>query len=248
MESIKLQKYISMCGVMSRRAAETEIQNGLVFVNGVKASVGDRVDPENDTVTYKGKRIRPCGGEHTYIMLNKPIGVVTTMKDEEGRTSVAELTSNVGKRVYPVGRLDMYSEGLLILTDDGELCQALSHPSFKKEKVYTVSLVGNVPDETLATLSSPMTITEADGKPYRLSACPVSILKRDAEKTVINITLSEGRNRQIRRMCDSLGLKISRLTRISEGGLSLGKLPRGKWRYLTDEEIQKLKENIRKKP
>lgn len=242
METVKLQKYLSMCGVMSRRAAEAEIEKGLVTVNGTVATLGDRVDPNRDTVVYKNKKITLSGEKHTYIMLNKPAGVVTTLKDEEGRRSIADLISDVGARVYPIGRLDMYSEGLLLLTDDGELCNKLSHPSSGKEKLYSVTLVGKISDETLKTLSSPMTITEADGKPYKLMPCPVSLIERDETHTKIEMTLREGRNRQIRRMCDSLGIKISRLERIAEGGITLGTLPRGKWRRLSDDEINKLKE------
>lgn len=226
---------------MSRRAAESEIALGKVLVNGTPATLGDRIDTEADTVTYKGKRVLPSATEHTYIMLNKPAGVVTTMKDEEGRRSVADLTADVGVRVYPIGRLDMYSEGLLLLTDDGELCRALSHPSSQKEKVYAVTLVGEVDDEKLDVLSRPMTITEADGKPYALRACPVSLVSRSEAETVIEMALHEGRNRQIRRMCEAVGVKIKRLVRISEGGLSLGSLRRGKWRRLSAREVEILK-------
>lgn len=241
METIKLQKYIAACGLMSRRAAEAEISLGKVFVNGSPASLGDRIDPETDVITYRGKRVLPSASGHTYIMLNKPAGTVTTMKDEEGRPTVADLISDLGVRVYPIGRLDMYSEGLLLLTDDGDLCRRLSHPSSQKEKIYTVTLVGEVDDEKLAALSRPMTITEANGKPYALRACPVSLISRENGETRIEMTLREGRNRQIRRMCESLGLKIKRLVRISEGGLTLGVLPRGKWRHLSRDEVELLK-------
>ncbi len=243
-ETEKLQKYIASCGLMSRRAAETEIAAGRVLVNGVPAKLGDRIAPDTDTVIYKGKRVLPSKTGHTYIMLNKPAGVVTTMKDEVGRPTVAELTENVGARVYPVGRLDMYSEGLLIMTDDGEACRALSHPSSEKEKVYRVTLVGEVSDELISALGKPMTITEANGKPYALRACPTSLISRTADETLIEMTLYEGRNRQIRRMCEALGVKIKRLCRISEGGLSLGALPRGKWRHLTENEVNLLKKGL----
>lgn len=241
METVKLQKYMAACGLMSRRAAEAEISLGRVLVNGAPAALGDRIDPDTDTVAYKGKRVLPLSSEHTYIMLNKPAGVVTTMKDEEGRRTVADLTADVGVRVYPVGRLDMYSEGLLILTDDGELCKKLSHPSSEKTKIYRVTLVGDVSDEKLTALSRPMTITESNGKPYTLRTCPVSLISRENGETLIEMTLHEGRNRQIRRMCESLGVKIKRLVRISEGGLALGGLQKGKWRRLTDDEVALLK-------
>lgn len=241
METIKLQKYLALSGLMSRRAAETEIAAGKVTVNGVTATLGDRVDPDRDTVVYNNRTVRPTSAEKTYIMLNKPAGVVTTMKDEEGRRSVADLVSDVPARVYPVGRLDMFSEGLLIMTDDGDLCQALSHPRSGKEKVYRVTFPAAVSDEVLDRLSSPMTITEANGRPYRLAPCPVRLVSREEKKTEIEMILKEGRNRQIRRMCEVLGLKISRLVRIAEGGIELGTLPKGKWRRLTDDEINLLR-------
>lgn len=241
METIKLQKFIAMCGVMSRRAAEAEIAAGRVTVNGVTAALGDRIDPECDIVTYKNRRVILSDRGHTYIMLNKPAGVITTMKDEDDRRCVADLVRDVPARVYPVGRLDMYSQGLLIMTDDGELCRALSHPSSGKTKLYCVTIPSFVSDEKLSMLSSPMTIIEADGEPYRLAACPVRLLTRTDAETTIEMSLTEGRNRQIRRMCEQLGLKIKKLVRIAEGGIALGELPVGKWRYLTDYEIDLLK-------
>ena len=245
-DSVKLQKYIADAGLMSRRAAEREIEAGAVTVNGVTAHLGDRIDPETAEVAVQGKIVTPGRGTHTYIMLNKPAGVVTTMKDEKekDRRTVADLVSDVGARVYPVGRLDMYSDGLLLMTDDGELANALSHPRGGGEKVYRVSFPRYVSDDILDCLSRPMTITEADGKPYKLLPCGVRLISRDSASTVIEMTLHEGRNRQIRRMCDAVGIKISRLTRISEGGLSLGDLRPGKWRRLTDEEIDVLKKGI----
>ncbi len=241
METVKLQKYIAVCGLMSRRAAETEIAAGHVLVNGRPASLGDRIDPDTDSVVYKGRQVLPSKTDNTYIMLNKPAGVVTTMKDEDGRRSVADLVSDVGTRVYPIGRLDMYSEGLLLFTDDGELCKKLSHPSSEKEKIYRVTLVGEISDEKLSVLASPMTITEADGKPYALRACPVRLISRKESETLIEMTLHEGRNRQIRRMCEAVEVKIKHLCRISEGGISLGSLPKGKWRHLTENEVKTLK-------
>lgn len=239
-ENIKLQKYIADCGVMSRRAAEKEIAAGHVTVNGVPASLGDRVDPDTARVKISGRDVVNRARGHTYIMLNKPPRVLTTMKDERGRRTVADLVSDVPTRVYPIGRLDMYSDGLLIMTDDGMLANALCHPSGNKEKVYRVTLRGEVDDSTLSSLGSPMTIKEADGRDYELAPCEVALIFRSGERTVIEMTLHEGRNRQIRRMCDTLGLKISRLTRIAEGGVTLGSLPIGAWRYLTEEEINAL--------
>ncbi len=239
-ESIKLQKYIADCGVMSRRAAEKEISAGHVTVNGVPASRGDRVNPDTARVKICGRVVVNRARGHTYIMLNKPPCVLTTMKDERGRRTVADLVSDVPARVYPVGRLDMYSDGLLIMTDDGALANALCHPSGNKEKVYRVTLRGEADDTILSALGSPMTIKEADGRDYELTPCEVTLISRSGERTVIEMTLHEGRNRQIRRMCDMLGVKIMRLTRIAEGGVTLGSLPIGAWRYLTEEEINAL--------
>ena len=240
-KSVKLQKYIADAGLMSRRAAEREIEAGHVAVDGVTAHIGDRVDPDTAEVTVRGRRLSRRTSDSTYIMLNKPVGVVTTMKDEEGRRSVADLTSDVPARVYPVGRLDMYSDGLLIMTDDGELTNRLTHPRGGKDKLYRVTFPKSVDDEIIDRLRAPMTISGEYGEKYALLPCEVKLISRDTSSTTIEMTLQEGRNRQIRRMCESLGLKISRLTRISEGGISLGELPPGKWRYLTDAEISILK-------
>ncbi len=242
-ETVKLQKYIADSGLMSRRAAEREIEAGNVTVNGVTARLGDRVSPGEVTVAVGGHDIVNACGEYIYIMLNKPAGVVTTMKDEKGknRRTVAELVADVHVRVYPVGRLDMFSDGLLLLTNDGGLANALCHPSGNKKKVYRVTLRGSVSAEKLSRLSSPMTITEADGREYTTAPCEVFLVSDDGERTVIEMTLHEGRNRQIRRMCEKLGLTVTRLTRISEGGIFLGGLAPGKWRYLTKEEIKTVK-------
>ena len=229
---MRLQKFFSDCGVLSRRAAEAEIAAGKVKVNGIVAQIGDSVDPEVDVVEYKGKRIRPRTSEKRhYIMLNKPRGYVTTMQDEKGRPTVANLTSGVGTRVYPVGRLDMDSEGLLLLTDDGEFANQLTHPRHEIPKIYHVTLSKVLTKEELAALRAPM---ELDG--YRLQPVTVKKLAPDT----IQMNLYEGRNRQIRRMCEAAGLKVLRLQRIAIGDLSLGDLPLGKWRELTPNEVQYL--------
>lgn len=229
---MRLQKFFSDCGVLSRRAAEAEIAAGKVKVNGVVAQIGDSIDPETDIVEYKGKRIRPRASEKRhYIMLNKPRGYVTTMQDEKGRPTVANLTSGVGTRVYPVGRLDMDSEGLLLLTDDGEFANQLTHPRHEIPKIYHVTLSKVLTKEELAALRAPM---ELDG--YRLQPVTVKKLAPDT----IQMNLFEGRNRQIRRMCEIAGLKVLRLQRIAIGDLSLGDLPLGKWRELTSDEVQYL--------
>ena len=226
---MRLQKFFSDCGVLSRRAAEAEIAAGKVKVNGSIAQIGDSVDPEVDIVEYKGKRILPrTSQKRHYIMLNKPRGYVTTMQDEKGRPTVANLTAGVSTRVYPVGRLDMDSEGLLLLTDDGEFANQLTHPRHEIPKIYHVTLSKVLTKEALAALRAPM---ELDG--YRLQ--PVSVKKLAPDTVQMN--LYEGRNRQIRRMCEAVGLKVIRLQRVAVGDLSLGDLPLGKWRELTPDEI-----------
>ena len=229
---MRLQKFFSDCGVLSRRAAEAEIAAGKVKVNGVVAQIGVSIDPDVDIVEYKGKRILPRTSEKRhYIMLNKPRGYVTTMQDEKGRPTVANLTSGVGVRIYPVGRLDMDSEGLLLLTDDGEFANQLTHPRHEIPKIYHVTLSKVLTKEELAALRAPM---ELDG--YRLQPVTVKKLAPDT----IQINLFEGRNRQIRRMCEAAGLKVIRLQRVAIGELGLGELPLGKWRELTPDEVHYL--------
>ena len=241
MEEVRLQKFFSDAGVMSRRHAESEIAAGRVTVNGITATVGMKIDPSTDEVVYNGARVLPRGADdsYTYIVLNKPAGYVTTMSDESGRPTVCELTRDLGRRVYPVGRLDMYSEGVLIMTDDGNAAMKLMHPSYSTTKVYAVRVKGAVSPETLRKLTSPM---EFDG--YTIAPVGVKIVSADRKNsrgeivTDMLFTLSEGRNRQIRKMCEICGLTVVRLRRISEGEISLGNLPSGKWRYLTDSEIE----------
>ena len=217
---------------MSRRSAERVIEAGNVKINGVIAKLGDKVDPENDIVTFNGKVIKHHYGKKRYIMLNKPLGYVCTASDEKGRDTVMSLLDGVGERVYPVGRLDMYSEGLLILTNDGELTNRLTHPKGNMPKTYSVVIKGEISPEALSKLTSPM---EIDG--YKLKPVKVRIISVKNGATNTLFTLSEGRNRQIRKMCDACSLTIMRLTRISIGKLKLGELERGSWRELTDAEV-----------
>lgn len=237
MEEIRLQKYFTDTKTLSRRAAEKEIAEGRVRVNGQVAILGDKIVPGVDTVVWNGVEILPCHDEKLYIMLNKPMGYVTTLSDEQGRKTVRELVADLGERVYPVGRLDMYSEGLLLLTSDGELTNRLTHPRHEIPKIYRVKLVGEVSDALLKKLAQPM---EIDG--YKLRPVEVSLLARDEGFTTVKMTLYEGRNRQIRKMCESLALSVARLTRVAIGDLKLGDLPRGKWRHLTDNEVNYLYE------
>lgn len=236
MESVKLQKYFSDCGVMSRRAAEEEIKKGLVRVNGQQADLGLRIIPDVDIVEYKGKQIKPTADTRTYVMLNKPRGFVTTLSDEKGRPTVADLTREVGVRIYPVGRLDMDSDGLLLLTDDGELTNRLTHPRHEIPKIYQVTVSGQPSADVLDSLRAPI---ELDG--YEILPVEVEVLSFDGASTVLKMTLYEGRNRQIRKMCEVCGLKITRLHRAAIGSLTLGSLEVGKWRRLTASEVEYLK-------
>ena len=236
METVKLQKYFSDCAVMSRRAAEEEIKNGKVTVNGEVAALGLRIDPESDVVIYKGKRILLKSEEKTYVLLNKPRGVITTLSDERGRTTVLSLLSDLGARVYPVGRLDYNSDGLLLLTNDGDLTYKLTHPKHEIPKIYHVTIKGQPSAEALTRLRSPLDI---DG--YVIQPVKTEVISQNDSSTVLKMTLFEGRNRQIRKMCALCNLKIERLTRVSLGDVSLGDLRVGKWRYLTKSEIEYLK-------
>ena len=228
----RLQKIISGAGLASRRAAEKMIEEGRVSVNGVVAEIGQLADPETDIITVDGHRIprkQPC----TYVMLNKPKGSVTTMKDEADRPTVAELVQIKGKRLYPVGRLDMYSEGLLIMTDDGEAANRMMHPSHRVEKTYIVDVVG---EDIRAATRQMRKEMEIDG--YKVKAIDVQMIRQGGGRGQLEVTIGEGRNRQVRKMCEQCSLKVQRLVRVKEGKLELGDLPSGTWRYLTEEEIQ----------
>ena len=236
MKKIRLQKFIADSGLMSRRAAEKEIENGKVSVNGHPAEIGMSVDPAEDLVTFNGKRISYSRREYTYIMMNKPRGYLSSTSDDRGRKCVTDLLSGVSARVYPVGRLDLISEGMILLTDDGELKNLLSHPSTSLPKVYRVKVGEEVTEEKYGILTSEL---EIDG--YKIRPVDVLLGMNDESGTVMKMTLVEGRNRQIRKMCDLAGLTVKRLSRVSIGDLKLDGLPVGKWRYLTDSEIDYLK-------
>ncbi len=228
-EPIRLQKFFTDSGVLSRRAAEAEILAGNIRVNGEVAKLGDKIDPDRDVVEYREKRVRPRKDQpRRYVLLNKPRGYVTTAHDEKGRRNVTELVRGAGVRLYPVGRLDMDSEGLLLLTDDGELTNRLTHPRHEIPKIYHVTVSPTPTATQIQALTEPM---ELDG--YRL--LPVGVRSLGADK--LEMTLYEGRNRQIRRMCDAVGLRVKRLQRIAIGTLTLGELPVGSWRDLTADEV-----------
>ena len=230
----RIQKLISACGLASRRAAEEWIAAGRVTVNGEKARLGDRADLDRDTVLVDGKPLAPGGGR-TYLMLNKPRGYVTTLSDEKGRKTVVDLVAGCGTRVWPVGRLDMDSEGLLILTDDGALTHQLLHPSHEVDKEYLVWVTGNV-NKALPILSAPMT---QDGE--RLAPAQVRRGRDSGGVHQLSVTVHQGKNRQVRRMCAQAGLEVLRLKRVREGPLSLDRsLKAGQWRTLTDRELLEL--------
>ena len=226
----RLQKLLSARGVASRRRAEDYLAAGRVTVNGVPARVGDRADPDRDDIRVDGKPLPPLEAR-TYLMLNTPRGYVCTRSDEKGRRTVMSLVAGCGAAVWPVGRLDLDSEGLLLLTDDGDLTQMLLHPSHEVEKEYHVWVEGDV-ERALPVLRGPMALDGTPLQPARVET---------VGEGVLSVTIHEGRNRQLRRMCAAAGLSVRRLRRVREGALTLGGLPAGKWRRLTDEEISRLK-------
>ena len=230
----RLQKILSARGLASRRTAETWIQQGRVTVNGIPARLGDTADPEQDEILLDGKPL-PRGREPVYILLNKPRGYVTTLSDEQGRPNAAQLVADCGVRVYPVGRLDMDSEGLLLFTNDGAFANALMHPKHQVKKTYDVWVTGYVPGAEIR-LARPI---ELDG--YTIRKPEVKLFKAEGNRARLRMTIHEGRNRQIRRMCQAAGMTVTRLRRIREGSLSLGDLAPGAWRYLTREEVARLR-------
>ena len=230
----RLQKILSARGVASRRKAEEMIENGLIILNGSIAVLGDTADPDVDEILVEGKPL-PSRQEFVYILLHKPRGYVTTLSDEKGRPNAAQLVADCGVRVYPVGRLDMDSEGLLLFTNDGDFANALMHPKHEVKKTYDTWVTGYVPGAEVR-LSQPI---ELDG--YRIRPPKVALIRADGRKAKFRITIHEGRNRQVRRMCEAAGMTVTRLKRIREGSLSLGDLPLGKWRYLTAEEVANLR-------
>ena len=227
----RLQKILSAAGLCSRRQAEEWLKAGRVTVDGVTASLGDKADTERSAIAVDGKPIS-AAPEKVYLMLNKPRGYVTTLSDERGRPTAASLTTDCGVRVYPVGRLDMDSDGLLLMTNDGDFAQRMAHPSHRKDKEYHVTVSGALPgcDKRLGALTA-----LEDGTP--IVPAKVKVLRRNGGTWVLSVTICQGLNRQIRRMCAQAGLRVKRLQRVREGCLALGDLPQGKWRALTAEEV-----------
>lgn len=238
MELVRISKYFTDCGIMSRRSADAAVAAGEITVNGYRAELGQKIDPQTDIVKYKGQVIRssPQSEDKICIMLNKPRGYVTTMSDEKGRPTVAELCANAGTRLYPIGRLDMDSDGLLLLTNDGELANYLSHPSHRVQKVYLALVNGGVTTEQLTGMAKPI---EIDGKVT--SPARVKKISYDGRTTILEITIHDGRKHQVRELCSREGLRILQLTRIAEGNLDLGGLDVGHWRKLSPAEIKKLR-------
>ncbi len=241
MALVRLQKLLADRGVASRRKAEELIANGAVRVNGRPVQLGDKADDRKDLITVHGKRIA-AAEQLVYLMLHKPRGYVTTMSDEKGRKCVADLVQDVGVRVYPVGRLDRDSEGLLLMTNDGDFSNAMMHPAAHVPKRYRVTLRSELSDEAVLRLEKGITL---DGK--RTLPAEVLVVSREGggesgavPRSVMEITIYEGRNRQIRRMCEALSLHVIRLKRVAFGGVKLGMLPPGQWRELDPREVRTL--------
>ena len=242
-QKIRIQKFFTDCGVLSRRAAEEEIRAGRVKINGAVAEVGQKIDPTADRVEYRGRVIEATEKPRfTYVMLNKPRGYLSTVTDDRGRHCVTELVEDTGVRLYPVGRLDMDSEGLLLLTNDGDLTNRLTHPKHEIPKIYHVKIRGAVTAEQIKALSRPM---EIDG--YTILPVKTELISFKDDTSTLRMTLYEGRNRQIRKMCKTQSLNILRLCRVAIGDVKLGNLAPGKGRYLTRAQIDYLKNSNAKK-
>lgn len=235
-ELVRLQKMLADCGVASRRKSEQLIADGQVKVNGRTAQIGDKVDPYRDKVFVAGKRITAAAKKkYRYIMLHKPRGYITTMDDEMGRKCVAELVADIEERIYPVGRLDRESEGMLLMTNDGAFANTVTHPKKHIYKIYRVTVRPGITEEQIIKFETGM---EIDG--YKTAPAEVRVVKKEEGRAVLEIVLREGRNRQIRKMCEQLGIEVARLKRVAIGQVKLGMLQPGKWRDLTPEEVKKL--------
>lgn len=231
---VRLQKHLAECGIASRRKSEELIEMGKVKVNGHIATLGTKVDPKRDKITVRGKTV-VANTTKMYIMLHKPRGFVTTASDEKGRKCVTDLVKDAPVRLFPVGRLDMNSEGLLLMTNDGEFSNRLTHPSYHVNKTYRVTVKGDVVDEKIIQLKEGIML---DGE--KTLPCDCFIAERKTDRTVLIFIIQEGRNRQIRRMCEAVGLEVLRLKRTEIAGVKLGMLPRGSWRPLNEKEMRRL--------
>ncbi len=231
---VRLQKFLAESGVASRRKSEELIADGKVRVNGKVATIGDKVDPKRDSVTVSGKKIVKRK-EFTYILLHKPRGFITTMSDEMDRKCVAELIKDVPVRVYPVGRLDRDSEGMLLFTNDGEFANAMTHPTKHVPKTYRVTVRPAITEEQITQLTTGIIIDDRKTAPAQ-----VRVVTKEEGRGVLEIILYEGRNRQIRKMCEAVGLEVARLKRTAIGSIKLGMLKQGAWRELNEDEVRKL--------
>ena len=237
MEEIRLQKFLADCGIASRRKCEEFIVDGRVKVNGTTVELGCKIIPGKDKVELDGKEIRECKKDFTYILLNKPIGVVTTAEDQFDRETVLDLVK-VKTRVVPVGRLDMYTSGALILTDDGDFVYKVTHPKHEINKTYTVTLVGIVSNEDIEKLRLGVEIDDG----YITKPAKARIMKIDEEKKIsrVEITIHEGKNRQVRKMCEAIGKRVIALHRAKIGNLGVKDLKLGTWRYMTKKEVEEI--------
>ena len=234
MAEVRLQKFLAESGVASRRKSEELIDQGKVKVNGKVAMIGDKIDPKKDTVTVSGKKIVKTK-TFTYIVLHKPRGFITTMSDEKDRKCVAELIKDVDGRVYPVGRLDKDSEGMLLFTNDGAFANAMTHPTKHVPKTYRVTVRPSISEEQITALTQGVIIEDRKTAPAE-----VRVITKEEGRVVLEIILYEGRNRQIRKMCEEVGLEVARLKRTQIGSIKLGMLKQGAWRHLTEDEVRKL--------
>lgn len=231
---VRLQKFMADNGIASRRKCEEMIEQGLVKVNGETAHIGDKVNPKKDKVSVRGRKIS-VQDNMRYIVLHKPRGYITTMQDEQGRKCVAELVQDVGVRIYPVGRLDRESEGMLLMTNDGAFSNAMTHPTRHVPKTYRVTIRPTITDEQIAAFQDGI---EIDGR--MTAPANIRVIDKSEGRVVVEVILYEGRNRQIRRMFEELGIEVARLKRTAVGSIKLGMLPQGKWRELNEEEVRKL--------
>lgn len=243
MEKIRIQKIIADSGYCSRRKAESYIEQGAVKVNGRPASIGDKADPDEDLITVNGEKIK-IEKNLRYIKLYKPRGYVCTMSDAQGRKTVTDLLDGIDERVYPVGRLDRNSEGILLLTNDGAFANDIMHPSKHVAKVYRVTIPSKVTEEHLNTLMSGVDIAEEGEPPEYTQPCVVNVLTEEENRTVLEFIIREGKNRQIRRMCKAVKLEVIRLRRTSVGGVKLGMLKAGEYADLTKEELRILRNSV----
>ena len=243
MSEIRLQKYMADCGIASRRKCEEYILNNLVKVNGkIVNKLGTKIYPDKDIVEFNGKKLEKSSDKRVYVLLNKPIGYVTTVKEQFGRPTVMELVKNIKERIVPVGRLDMYTSGAIILTNDGDFIYKITHPKHEIEKTYIVTLRGKVLQEEVEKLKNGVKIDD-----YISGKAKVKIVKYDLEKneTRLEIIIHEGKNREVRRMCEAIGKKVLALHRTKIGDIVVKPLEIGKYRYLTEKEIESLIKNTR---